>query len=145
MSSAAKEVGIIDKKITNHSVRKTMIQRLVDSKFTPNEVAQLSGHKNLKSLDSYMTTSNETQKQMSLMLSGGTDQAEKPAKASPINPRSQAISSHIPAASGLFSNASMTGCSLNIAINMNTALSTEPNSQRPPKRRRIIINDSDSD
>ena len=33
-------------KITNHSVLKTMIQRLVDSKFTPNVVAQLSGQKN---------------------------------------------------------------------------------------------------
>lgn len=28
-----------------------LIQRFVDSKFTPNEVAQLRGHKNLKSLD----------------------------------------------------------------------------------------------
>ena len=31
----------------------------IDAKFTPNVVAQLSGHKNFKSLDSYM-------KQMSL-------------------------------------------------------------------------------
>ena len=44
------EVGIVDK-VTNHSVQKTI--QLIDSEFTPNEVAQLSGHKNVKSLDSY--------------------------------------------------------------------------------------------
>ena len=145
MVLAAKEVGMIDKKITNHSVRKTMIQRLVDSKFTPNEVAQLSGHKNLKSLDCYMTASKETQKQMSLTLSNGVVQVEKSANVSPAA-QNQTISqsSHIAAPSGLFSNAVMTGCSFNIAINMNT-LSTEPSSQQPPKRRRIMIDDSDSD
>ena len=49
------EVGIVDKKVTNHSVQKTI--QLMDAEFTPNEVAQLSGHKNVKSLDSYMTAS----------------------------------------------------------------------------------------
>ena len=62
MVMASKEIGITDKKVTNHSIRKTMIQRLVDSKFTPNEIAQLSGHKNLKSLNSYMVASEQTQK-----------------------------------------------------------------------------------
>lgn len=46
----SKACGILEKKVTNHSVCETMIQRLVDSNFTPNEVAQLSGYKNLKSL-----------------------------------------------------------------------------------------------
>ena len=53
MASTSNETGIADKEI-NHSVRKMMIQRLIDANFTPNEVAQLSGHKNLKALDSYM-------------------------------------------------------------------------------------------
>ena len=52
MLSSRKGVGITDKKITNQSVCKTMVQHLVDAKFNPNEIAQLSGHKNLKSLDS---------------------------------------------------------------------------------------------
>ena len=59
----------MDKKITNHSVHKTMVQCLVDAKFNPNETAQLSGHKNLKGLDSYMTASKVAQKQMSTCLS----------------------------------------------------------------------------
>ena len=146
MVSASKEVGIVDKKVTNHSVRKTMIQRLIDSKFTPNEVAQLSGHKNLKSLDSYMTASDKTQKQMSLTLSNGTDQTPKPTKDTPPpNEVNQTMSSHIPLASGLFSRAVMNGCSFNIAVNVNTVSSTGLDSQHPPKRRRIMIYDSDSD
>ena len=39
----------------------------------------------------------------------------------------------------------MTGCSFNISINKNTALSTEPTSQKPQKRRRTMIDDSDSE
>ena len=70
MILAANCSGVDGKNLTNHSVRKTMIQRLVDAKFAPNEVAQLSGHRNLKSLDSYMTASDQTQKQMSMSLSG---------------------------------------------------------------------------
>ena len=79
MKTALKVSGIVGKKVTNHSVRKTMIQRLVDSNFTPNVIAQLSGHQNLKSLDSYMSASEKTQKEMSLSLSGsGNGPVQKP-------------------------------------------------------------------
>ena len=73
-----------------------MIQQLVDSKFTPNEVAQLSGLKNLKNLDSYMTTSKETQKKMSLTLSKGTTaQVEKSIKETPLNQATSNGNNHI--------------------------------------------------
>ena len=45
-----------------------MIQRLVNSKFSSNEVAQLSGHKNLKNLHGYMTESEDIQHNMRLNL-----------------------------------------------------------------------------
>jgi len=144
MASASTEIGITDKKVTNHSVRKTMIQRLMDAKFTPNEVAQLSGHKNLKSLDSYMTASDETQKQMSLSLSNNKVQAPLKPLHNQLNSQAQS-SSQIPGASGLFSNAVMTGCSFSIAINVNSATTTGLNNQPPLKRRRLMIDDSDSD
>ena len=44
MKDTCDHIGSYGKKITNHSVRKTMIQRLTDSRFIPNEVAQSSGH-----------------------------------------------------------------------------------------------------
>ena len=147
MASASTEIGITNKKVTDHSVCKTMIQRLIDAKYTPNEVAQLSGHKNLKSLDSYMTASDETQKQISLSLSNSNVQAASfPLK--PVHNQliSQAqSSSQIPGASGLFSNAVMIGCSFNIAINVSSATTTGLNNQPPLKRRCLMIDDSDSD
>jgi len=47
-----------------------MIKRLVKENVNPLHVAQLSGHRNLKSLDSYSSTSVEQQKSISLIISG---------------------------------------------------------------------------
>ncbi|CAH3039920.1 unnamed protein product, partial [Porites evermanni] len=51
--AAAKLDDTNKKKVSNHSVRKTSVGRLLEADVQPNFVAQLSGHKNLKSLDSY--------------------------------------------------------------------------------------------
>ena len=58
LSKAAKAAKLPGN-ITNHSqtVRKTCISRLMDANISANFVAQLSGHKNLKSLDSYKSAS----------------------------------------------------------------------------------------
>ena len=42
MTLAASSSDLTYKKLTNHSVRKTMTQRLVDAKFAPNEVKLLN-------------------------------------------------------------------------------------------------------
>lgn len=68
LSKAAKNVGI-EGNFTNHSVRKTCVSRLMDADIPSNYVAQLSGHKNLKSLDSYKTASRIHQRKMSNVLS----------------------------------------------------------------------------
>ena len=67
LSKAATNAGI-EGNITNHSVRKTCISRLMDADIPTNYVAQLSGHKNLKSLDSYKTASRVHQRKMSNVL-----------------------------------------------------------------------------
>ena len=67
-SKAAKLPG----NITNHSVRKTCISRLMDADIPENFVAQLSGHKNLKSFDSYKSASTAHQRKISLVLSRST-------------------------------------------------------------------------
>ena len=67
LSKAAKAAKLPDN-ITNHSVRKTCISRLIDADIPENFVAQLSGHKNLKSLDSYKSASTAHQRKMSLVL-----------------------------------------------------------------------------
>ena len=48
--AAAKLDDTNKKKVSNHSVRKTSIGRLLEAAVQSNFVAQLSGHKNLKSL-----------------------------------------------------------------------------------------------
>ena len=116
-------------------------------------MAQLSGHKNLKSLDSYMKASDQTQKEMSLSLSGNASDVKSKQvvqqvvpvttneKVSEANP---APSSTIPGISGLFSNDVPSDCTFNIAINYNDASNSTAHIQSIHKRRRITI-DSDSD
>ena len=54
---------------TNHSARRTMITKLRHENINPLDIAQLSGHKNLKSLDSYSEASEDQQRRMSLTIS----------------------------------------------------------------------------
>ena len=53
---AAKRTGL-QGNVTNHAVRKTSIFRHLDADVPGNYVTQLSGHKNLKSLDSSKSAS----------------------------------------------------------------------------------------
>ena len=71
LSTTAKNAGLHreGKKVTNHSVRRTWISRLLDADVPENFVAQLSGHKNTKSLQSYKSASAKYQRRMSLTLS----------------------------------------------------------------------------
>ena len=52
MRDCAKAAGHgTDKRITNHSARKTLVQKLRDSDVPPTEVVQITGHKNLHSIN----------------------------------------------------------------------------------------------
>ena len=89
MTKAAKSAGLPGN-VTNHSVRKTCISRLMDAEVPVNYVAQLSGHKNLKSLDSYKTASDEHQLKMSLVLSSGKKTSPISSNAAPVKPAAKA-------------------------------------------------------
>ena len=72
LSTAAKNANLQQcrgAKITNHSVRKTSISRLLDADIPENYVAQLSGHKSIDSLQSYKSAGQQHQRKMSLTLS----------------------------------------------------------------------------
>ena len=52
-----------DKKLVNHSTRKHLVQKLVDNNIAPNEIVQITGHKNINSLDFtllYLTDDSST-------------------------------------------------------------------------------------
>ena len=68
---AAAELDDTNNKVSNHSVRKTSVGRLLEADVQPNFVAQLSGHNNLKSLDSYHSSSLKRQREMSAALNRG--------------------------------------------------------------------------
>ena len=69
----ASNAGLTGKK-TNHSAQKTMVTRLIQNEVHPLHIAQLSGHKNLKSLDSYSVASVDQQKAMSSIISSNRNQ-----------------------------------------------------------------------
>jgi len=74
-------------KVTNHSVRKTSIGRLLDVNAPETFVAQPSGHKNLQSLQSYKSANEHhqppDQRQMSYILSGSNQSQNAQQKTAP--------------------------------------------------------------
>ena len=65
-------------KHTNHSARRTMITNLCHENINPLDISQLSGHKNLKSIDTNSEASEEQQRRMSLAISGRSGGHVKP-------------------------------------------------------------------
>ena len=73
MKTMADKAGFVEKRrLTNHSARFTMIQKLNDNNIPPTHIMQLSGHRNVQSVNNYSTVSNEQQKNMFLILSRNT-------------------------------------------------------------------------
>lgn len=72
MKTMAEKVGLDNSHLTNHSARKWMIQTLNDTNIPPSHIMQLSGHKNVQSINNYSHVSQEQQKSMSRILSGST-------------------------------------------------------------------------
>jgi hypothetical protein len=58
-SSPMKEKGQLNpnKRITNHSARKYLVQKLRDNEVQSTDIMQISGHKNINSVNSYSSIS----------------------------------------------------------------------------------------
>ena len=70
LKNMIKDSGLkTDKKLVNHSTRKHLVQKLVDNDVPPNEIIQITGHKNVNSLNNYSTLSDKKQQQISAVLS----------------------------------------------------------------------------
>ena len=59
-----------NKRITNHSGRKTLTQTLLDHDVPPTQIIQVTGHKNLQSVNNY-SAMGERQENISSILSDG--------------------------------------------------------------------------
>ena len=140
LTKAAQNAGL-QGRVTNHSVRKTCISRLLDSDVPENYVAQLSGHRNLKSLDSYKSASIQHQRRMSLALSrSSTTTSELQAVGNTqatTTVESTSMTTTKEAGSAIFQGANFQNCSFNIQIT---------NHDQPPlRKRRAILSDDEDD
>ena len=68
MKKMAENAKLCGKK-TNHSARKTMVTTLCKENVPETQIIQLTGHRNLQSLNSYKKASLQQQKEMSHILS----------------------------------------------------------------------------
>jgi len=66
-----------DKKLVNHSTRKHLVHKLVANDVPPNEIIQITGHRNVNSLNNCSSFSDKKQQQISAVLSndGSTSQS----------------------------------------------------------------------
>ena len=60
---------------TNHSGRKTLVQKLHDSGVPPNQIIQITGHKNLQSVNNYSSLREQQMESISRILSSTTKAA----------------------------------------------------------------------
>ena len=70
IKTMANKAGLDEKRrFMNHSAMKMMVQKLNDSNVPPTHIMQLSGHRNMQSVNNYSFVSKEQQKNLSLIMS----------------------------------------------------------------------------
>ena len=157
MKTMAEKAGFDEKRrLTNHSARKTMERKLIDNNIPPTHIMQLSGHRNVQSVNNYSTVLNAQQKNMSLILSENTTSTsieKKPVSSSRSGVATECCessfmkSSSLPAA-GPFSGAVFHGRQFNITINtVNKSPTSTDHSEstRSFKRIKRVFESSDED
>ena len=139
MKTMAEKAGLDNSHLTNHSAQKCMIQTLNDKDIPPSHIMQLSGHKNVQSINNYSHVSQEQQKSMSRILSGSTSMIQSETHSLVETTKQQ---SSTPTAAGLFKGAVFYGGSFTININSSLS-STEGHKQQTYKRIKRIFDSSD--
>ena len=152
MKDCAHLAGIgTDKRITNHSARKTLVQKLQDNDIPPTQIVQIAGHKNLKSVNNYSSLREQQQQDISSILSSVPNVRNQRERTSLASTSPETISFNlkqdaINPSSSLFQGNSITGGTFNIHISnasssaSNTMISTSPKAK---KLRRLLPLESD--
>ncbi|XP_053403158.1 uncharacterized protein LOC128558273 [Mercenaria mercenaria] len=84
MMKTMSELGELPGRKTNHSGRKTTVKRLKEANFDNVDIIQLTGHKNVQSLNSYSTVPTKIQKTMSEVLTSASTVASSTAASSAV-------------------------------------------------------------
>ncbi|XP_033731021.1 uncharacterized protein KIAA1958 homolog [Pecten maximus] len=93
-----------DKKLTNHSARKHLVQKLRDANVPPTDIMQISGHKNVQSIINYSSISETQQRSYSNMLATHRETGN-PVN---LNPSSEMNFTHVPSVHNASSTSSIT-------------------------------------
>ena len=151
MKTMAEKAGLDAKNLTNHSGRKRMIQKLNDEGVPPTHIMQISGHKNVQSLNNYSTLSERQQKNISNILSGypgvpgSSGYQVGISSALTLNATKTVQESTTQQPLTLFQGASIQGGTFNISVNaLNESPTLSLHSPKSKKARHFII-ESDSD
>ena len=144
MKTMAEKAGLNAENLTNHSARKRMIQELNDDEVPPTHMMQISGHKNVLSLNKYSSLSPKQQRNISNIMSASTSApgslAIQETEEVSLSTRNQQSSQQ---ALSLFQGANIQGGTFYMSKNSGSQQS--PNlSLRSAKRRHYMI-ESDSD
>lgn len=119
--------------VSNHSVRKTGINQLLDANVPGIYVAQHSGMKSTDSLKSYTTANQKQQLQMFNILSGVPQQHEAPEERPVLFSSQNSVSNENRTTTNMFAGASFVNCTLHFGEGSSSS-----------RKRRLII-DSDEE
>jgi hypothetical protein len=79
-----------NKRITSHSARKYLVQKLRENEVQSTDIMQISGHKNINSVNSYSSISENKQREISNILSN-TRSESLPSSTNCVVPASSSI------------------------------------------------------
>ena len=77
-------LGLENKRLTNHSVRKHLVRKLNDNEIPSTQIMQITGHRNVNSVNNYSSLSDKQKEKISSILSfrGQNDNQEPRASTS---------------------------------------------------------------
>ena len=135
------------KKLVNHSTRKHLVQKLVANNIPPNEIVQITGHKNVNSLNNYSAISDRRQQHISTVLSRRGESSTLVTTSSSPNLTVDEITSvstvQPSTSSGLPSLYQCQVGPVNIFTNSQKPIGGDFEKTHKFKRRRIVIDSSD--
>ena len=138
MVNASSKLHATNRKLVNHSTRKHLVQKLVNNNVPPTEIAQITGHKNINSINNYSTVSVQKQQHISAILSGASTSKQDTSQIMAVDELCQSEKKSIPSLP-TFQNCHIG--TINIYSTQNQDLQGEI---RTTKRRRVILT-SDSE
>lgn len=130
-----------DKKLVNHSTRKHLVQKLVDNDIPPNEIIQITGHKNVTSLNNYSTLSlSDATVTQRVSAAGNSVQGHTVS----IDETTNTSTCYLPGLSAMPKGSHFQNCKIG-TVNVFPSGVTErqPSQIHNEKRRRVIISESD--